>query len=134
MFGELLADRFDFLCGPSPMFHFAFEPVLDYEAPACFAGLPAVALKSDHQLFELVAGKYFGLGNERQGLGAPLMTSGVNALSTRHARLVREMSVSAPWVPSIYRATQHGQSGHVNEQIWAEFVEITDALRQCGTT
>jgi hypothetical protein len=36
--------------------------------------------------------------------------------------------------PSTYRAMHLGESGHVNEQIWAKYVENLDAFREYANT
>ena len=126
---ELLADSFDLLLAPAPVVRFALERILDDKPPARFPGLSAVALKTHHQLFELIAGKNPGLGSERQGLGTPAPGLGVRAGLICHRYLTRGMTDSgARRTPSTYKASQHEESGHVNKQIWAESVETHDAF------
>ena len=86
---EFVANRFDFRLAPAPVVGFALEPVLDDEPPAGFSGLSAVALKTHHQLFELVAGENSGLGGERHGCGAPAPGLGITRGRISHRCLGR---------------------------------------------
>jgi hypothetical protein len=50
----------------------SFDSVLNNQAPARFLRAPAVALKTNCELFEFVAGKHFGLRSNGHGFRTPL--------------------------------------------------------------
>src|SRR5258708_3472224 len=49
---EFFAHYFNLFLGPAPVVHFSFDPVLNDEAPTCFARTSGVALQPNHQLLK----------------------------------------------------------------------------------
>jgi hypothetical protein len=52
--------------------HLSLDPELDNEAPACLLGSASVALKTNHELLELVSGEHFGLSSHSLSFCTPL--------------------------------------------------------------